>query len=298
MARNGLGRVVRGLVGAGAIALVMVGQAAAVPLTGPLGFDQRAGFLSPAVSVKAGLNLVFVLPALGAGYPANTYKTITWEKLNEAGDPSKLVISTFTSANSPTKGKVAEGDTNGDGFWDSSEFWTISRLTQTNNVINESGVPLWTILARANLTLYFDSALTSPIGTQSDHDTKIEFNETINKTKASDCKQSSNPHGTLCDDFYRVPLADLVTPVSIPLGGGDFLDLTFKIFDPLLSIIILQEVGGDLLAFTREDAPGTSIVDLQMHWALRHTVPAPAGLLLVGVGMTAIAALRLRRKAS
>ena len=230
MTKTGWSKVMKGMVGAGAIALVMVGQAAAAPLPGPLGFDQKAGFLSPADLENGGVTVTFS-GATGAGFPASTFTDLSWGTGQTSNGNSKLNIKTFDNTTSPTNGSTANGDTNGNGLWESSEFWTITRLTQVNNVINEFAVPLWTIFARANFLVFADSARTSLIATDTDHDTKVEFNETINKTKAPTAR-TSNPHGTLCDDFYRVPLADLVTPVSIPLGDGDFLDLTFQIFSP------------------------------------------------------------------
>ena len=295
MARNGLGRVVRGLVGAGAIALVMVGQAAAVPLTGPLGFDQKAGFFSPATKVKAGLGLAFSDP-LGLGYPTGTYKTLTWERPGEAGDPSKLQVTTYTSFNSPSAGTVALGDTNGNGLWDSSEFWTITRLVHTNNVIEVFGVPLWSLIAKANLTLFADAGLSIPIGTDS-FDTHVTFNETENKATLAACPPP-NPRKTRCDDFYSVAKAELVTPVTIDLGDGDFLDLTFKLFAPIPSNVTVLDDGTTVFVFTSESAPGVSVFDVQMHWATRHIdrVPAPAALVMVGLGLGAMAAFGRRRK--
>lgn len=295
MVSKRLGRMVRGLVGAGAIALVIASQAEAAP--GARGFDQRAGFFSPADFVVPGLVLNFVNPT-GAGFPASTFFDLNWEGSSDPGAPSALNIQVFTSSNSPTKGNAAQGDTNADGQWDSSEFFTISRLTQTNNVIEVGGIPLWTIQARSNLSVFTDPTLGTLIGTDSNA-VPIDFNETPNSAPCND--GPSNPHGTTCDDFYRVLTSDLTNPVlNIPLGGGLFLDLTFRLFVPPQTApgVIIQTDGLDTLAFTAENAPGTSVLDVQVHWDIRREVPAPASLALLGLGLGAVAALRLRRKIS
>jgi hypothetical protein len=284
-----LGNFVRGLAGASALILAVSSQANAA--AGALGFDQRAGFFSPADFTVAGLNLNFVNPT-GAGFPASTFFDLNWEGSSDPGDPSALNIQVYTSSNSPTRFNAGQGDTNSDGEWDNSEWFTISRLTQTNNVIELGGIPLWTIQARSNLSVFTDPTLLTSIGTDS-NSVPIDFNETPNSAPCND--GPSNPHGTECDDFYRVLTSDLTNPVlNIPLGGGLFLDLTFRL-QPGPGVI-LQTNGNSTYAFTAEDAPGTSQLDIQVHWDIRRQVPLPGSLMLLGLGLGGAAAFRLRRK--
>lgn len=294
MASKTLNRTIRGLVGAGAIVLVIAGQAGAAPM----GFDQRAGFLQPPTFEEPGLDLQYLNPTGGAPYPANTFFDLRWRAEGSDTAFSALNIQTFTSQNSPTRFNKTQGDTNGDGFWDSSEFFTITKLTQTNHVIEIFAVPLWTIAARANLSLYADAALTSLIATDTDHDANIHFNETHNLASPAICPgvpAGHNPHNTACDDVYRVAKAELSTPVSIDLGGGVFLDITFRLLP--ISGVFLFDDGTNVFAYTAETDPGISELDVQMHWALRG-VPAPASLALLGWGLAAVAAFRLRRTIS
>jgi len=282
-----MSKSMKGLVGAVAIALLAAGQAGAV------GFDQKAGFLSPAVVQATNLDLVFSLPT-GAGFPASTFGRMDWERLSPAdpGDPSALTLDTFTTLNSPTRFDSAHGDTNADGVWDSSNWFTISRLTQTNNTINRFGTPLWTVIARANLSFCSDDACTDVLFTDIDNDTPITFHETRNVTTGTcvGVPPGNNPHGTRCDDVYEVSFGALA-PVVI--GNIEF---AFRI-EPILNALLLQ-VGDTLFVYTPETSPGTSILDVQMHWRELERVPAPATLALLGLGLSALALVRLRRKTS
>jgi hypothetical protein len=280
-----MSKSMKGLVGAVAIALLAAGQAGAV------GFDQKAGFLSPPVFQATNLDLVFSLPT-GAGFPASTFGRMDWERLSplDPGDPSALTLDTFTTLNSPTRFDNTHGDTNADGAWDSSEWFTISRLTQTNNVINRFGTPLWTVIARANLSFCADPACTTVLFTDIDNDTPITFHETQNVSgTCTGVPPGNNPHGTQCDDVYQVAFGALA-PVLI--GNIEF---TFRI-EPILNALLFQ-VGDSLFVYTPETAPGTSILDVQMHWR-EVAVPAPATLALLGLGLSALALVRLRRKTS
>lgn len=260
-------------------------QAAAAPTA--FFFDQRAGFDDDSLTIfGSGVDVNFSNP-LPAGYPADTFADMDWEfNPGDPGDPSALNITTFSDAGqgAATGGASPLGDTNGDGLWNSSEWWTITRLTQTNNEISGDDVPLWFVNAIANLTIFADAAHTTVAFDDPGDVTGIEFNETLNEAPA-ECNQA-NPHGTGCDDFYVSMLGDFAQETFEFLGEEFALD--FRILSPDGSAII-QTVGDELRIFTAENFPGVSVADIQMHWEpIAQAVPEPGTLALIGLGLAGI----------
>lgn len=298
MKQENLRRMLKGVAGAAAIALMVAAQPGTAPA---LNFEQRAGFLDPPVATNANLSLVYSNPTPGLPtWPASTFFDMAWRRTGDPAPDSTLNIQTYQSDAtagdlplSPSANNVALGDTNNNGIWESSEFWTMTRLTQINNVIGlgDDNAPIWVVDIPAIFTIVDGSVLTAP------NSVRMEFFETVNRAPG-DCPgvgPLGNPHGTGCDDVYRVLTAGLVDGVSVNLGNGFFLDLTFQLFAPPGSNVILGQDATHTFAYTAEADPGTSILDVQVHWALRP-VPTPGSLALLGLGLGALTALRLRRK--
>ena len=100
-------------------------------------FDQKAGFDAASLMINVNnpdLVVEFENELSPNGmdpgdFPTGTgdglFDTMTWEGTDDPGDPSMLNIQSFTDDTSPTS----------DGAWGANEWWTITRLTATNNVI-------------------------------------------------------------------------------------------------------------------------------------------------------------------
>ncbi|MFA5493877.1 MAG: THxN family PEP-CTERM protein [Porticoccaceae bacterium] len=136
-----------------------------------------------------------------------------------------------------------------------------------NNVITEAGGYMNTSL----LVTSFE--LTNPVGIPFGVvPINIGFTETFNESQAVNCPPP-NPHDTRCDDIFSVtPL-----PGSISFYvGGQLYKLSFRYLAGPGAII-----DGDTV-YTREDAPGTSVLFTQ---ARITTIPAPGVLALLGMGL-------------
>ena len=114
--------------------------------------------------------------------------------------------------------------------------------------------------------------------------TALEFNETAN-----DGSCNPNETGTNCEDFYLSALTDFA-PEMFNFDGMQF-QVLFRVI-PVQNAIV-DIIGDQLRVITREDAPGTSIIDVQMLW---RKVPAPATLALLGLGLAGIGAFSRRKQ--
>lgn len=248
-------------------------------------FDQQAGWDPTSFVEFTPLNETFSGPlpvAPPTRYPAGTVSDLSWAFGAET--PSSLNITTYNDNNhvatgglggtSPSSGNPALGDTNGNGLWESSEWFTITRLTQTNNVINGFGVPLWSVNAIANLEIFADAAHLIPIFSDLGSPTGITFNETLNATPCT-----PNQTGTVCEDYYLTLLTGFA-PLEFKYQGSHYF-VDFRVISPDGSALI-DTVGPNLRIITPENAPGISLADVQIHWT---NLPEPGILGLIGIGL-------------
>jgi hypothetical protein len=253
-------------------------------------FNQHSGFEAP-TSTTAGLNMQLLNPTGGDPYPADTYETLSW-RFPGLPDYSSLSVDSFTSEGGPSAGNVLMGDTNANGRWNAGEWFTISRLTHTNNVINGSGNPLWIADVVSSLDIYLDAARTQLLVNDLGSET-IRFAETFNN---SSCALNSGVYpGSNCDDIYRSALSAFA-PIYLP--GGGYLEFTLAApvgLDPSLNLpgyynpyITISPT--EFVVYTPEYAPGITVLDVQMRW-----VPEPGTLALLGIGLMGLG-LSARRK--
>jgi hypothetical protein len=203
---------------------------------------------------------------------------------------SALVVNTFNSAQSG----VLDSQTGAEVI--------ISRITHINNVIDDEANALRSVSITATLIVDSNPPVndtnTIPIG----------FLETIN---ISDCTQTPNPLGSLCDDEFTFDASGF-DPVGFTHDGKNFL----LVFDlrPIESCSELVETQGTIQIFQCTDSPQHRIaIDFTngRAWAmegfdnalevtmrvLEVGVPVPAGVVLLVAGVAGWGLRAWRRRA-
>lgn len=296
---------------AGVLALAAASSSALAAPLAYLTYQQHTGWDNTSWTFTPGstgmTGLTFSGPTGGAPYPENTYTNMAWFGKN-AGESSYIDIYSHNQNDAPTP--PSEFTT--PGQWAAGELAIITTLTQTNNVLTiNAGVPvpnpLWRADAVADLhinaggTIYSDLSVTS-----------IEFWETLNASNGV-CT-SPVPHGTVCDDIFRVTAIDF-DPITFvhdnyeytisfelipgPVTGGDSLpgDTTIvcsaTATDPRCAGLTIPE--GQIWVFTPEYNPGTSTVYVGMRWEA-HKVPEPSIVGLFALGVLGLGVAARRRK--
>lgn len=270
-----------------------------------LWFNEEAEFDAPLVEFNDQGGAL----TLGAFTPGNA--GFSWTGNGAGSGTSSIEISTFSTS---ATGLMLQGDLatdDEDGQWNQGDWWQISNLTQTNNVISIFGAsfpdPLWIADAIGSLSIFDQSDLSMASVFDDTSVDRISFEETNNGA----CAAGEAPLGTQCDDIYGVA-ATSFTPVNFELDGYA-VEVTFQLLpgpsssgpsslicsqlniaDPAcnsLSAALTSRIvdDGELLVFTPETAPGTSGIDIFASWnATKIPVPATLGLLgmgLLGLGM-------------
>lgn len=310
------------LAGAASILAMAVASttAVAVPvLRDFLTFNQNAGWLSPAIEDNTGdINLdplVFSDPLGGSPFPAGTFGTMSWSDTDNhpntnAVHTSSIDILSYDDTNSAI---MEDGGVGAANQWNQGEYWAISSLLQTNNVLHADGTvpnPLWIVDTLSNLNITDDDGSTVLLA-DSNSQTTIEFWETTNQNDPADCA-SVNPLNTGCDDIFRVKLAAFA-PIGFDLDGYHY-TIAFDLAPgpstpgPATSLVCTAAGCSDGISnpgvpadevwvFTPEENPGTSSLFVTAAWSAELIpVPEPSVLALFGIGILGLGYTGRRRK--
>ena len=258
-------------------------------------FDQKAGFDAASLMINVNnpdLVVEFENELSPNGmdpglFPAGTgdglFDTMTWEGTDDPGDPSMLNIQSFTDDDSPTS----------DGAWGANEWWTITRLTATNNVIFDFGLELWQIDFMANLGIFSGSPRGPGNEVLRDINSvnSLIYDETFNL----DCPPP-NPIGSTCDDIYRTSIAGF-SPLGFSTDDHDY-RIDFRLVGLNGAEVLIDQQAGEIQVYTPEIAPGVSMVDIQMQWVKipKNQVPNPGSLALMSLGLLLVGGRSLRRR--
>jgi hypothetical protein len=166
----------------------------------------------------------------------------------------------------------------------------ISRIFHKNTTIASSAADLDQVTIASQL-LITDSV---PPFADDPNAVRIEFNETFNHDDVDDC-DDPNPGGSACDDFFNLlDPSQVFDPVFFESNG-----ITYRA-DFILDIPALLTLDGvtpngaflvDGVFYTREG----EISELHVLMQITQVVPAPASLMLLGLGLAGAALAGWRR---
>ena len=250
--------------------------------------------------------------------PANTYRVIGW-----GCPPDGNNDGTIAAAGCANAGVVAEAVTGTDpstnpdrsslvldvfnstqsGVLDSQTGANvvIARITHINTVIDDEANALRQVTISANLIVDAVPPVSDP------NSIPIGFLETIN---IGDCDQTPNPLGSQCDDEFTFDASEF-SNVPFTHNGQQFF-LQFSLAPPPECDTPAGNIGSILLFQCDDNAAHRIAIDFAngRAWAMEgfdnallvlmrvteRPVPAPAGIVLVSLGLVAVALLGRRRR--
>jgi hypothetical protein len=285
--------------------------------TGTLRAGQFFGLDSAPVAGHGGLEY-FGLQAAPA--PANTYRVIGWgcppdgnndgaiaaATCANAGVVAEAVTVTDPSTNPGRSSLVLDTfDSTQSGVLDSQTGANvvIARISHINNVIDDEANALSGVTISANLIVDAVPPVSDP------NSIPIGFLETIN---IGACSQTPNPLGSQCDDEFTFDASEFANVPFTHNGESFFLQFSLA---PPPECDTPHSTIGTIQIFQCDDDPAHRIaIDFAngRAWAMegfdnallvlmRVTeeqvgVPAPAGLILMGLGFVAVALSGRRRR--
>lgn len=260
---------------------VALGMSSVAAMAAPFQVEVQVGWLNATGVCTNGLNTC--LGFSGVGGFAGTSTILNWDNLSGGAD-SFLSIGALpgVSATPPFDGFRT-------GTIDVGQTIRTAQIRHTNNAIPSADADLATITLRTLLRILSPDGTTEIIGdgTGGDLDVSISFLETLN---SAPCVQTSNSIGSTCDDQFT--FISLDADIAFEFEGHSYVLQVRGLLNPDGTSACEDAGGGQVNCLTPESAVSDRFVEITL---LELAVPAPASLLLLGLGLVGVGAVPMIR---
>lgn len=255
-----------------AIAAVL-GMSSVAAMAAPFQIEVRVGWLNATAVCTNGGSACLGFSGTG-GFGAGSSTTMNWDNQSSALD-SRLSIGAL-----PDVGPTPPFDGLRTGTIDVGQTVRTAQIRHTNNSIPAVDHFLASITVRTLLRVLSPDGTQELIGdgTGGDLDVSISFLETRNQAP---CNQTSNSIGSICDDQFT--FINIAADIPFSFEGNNYVLEARGILNPDGSFACEDAGGGLVNCLTREAAVSDRFVAITLRQLVE--VPAPASLLLLGLGL-------------
>ena len=210
------------------------------------------------------------------GFGAGTSTIMNWDNSTGALD-SRLAIGAL-----PDGAATPPFDGFRTGTIDVGETLRTAQIRHTNNSIPRTDHFLASITLRTLLRILSPDGTTEIIGdgTGGDLDVSISFLETPNQAP---CNLTSNSIGSVCDDQFT--FITLIADIPFEFEGINYVLEVRGLLNPDGSFACEDAGGGNVNCLTGEGGANDRFVAITLRQVDVPVVPAPASLLLLGLGL-------------
>ena len=286
-------RTVKALMAVAAVAAVLgwSSMASAVTFT----VDVQVGWINSTGTCTGGGSACLGFAGVG-GFGAGTSTRLNWDAATVGDADSYLSIGALPLVigfPAPTLVNPTPPTGSGTTTIDPGQTVVTAEIRHTNNDIENTSF-------LANITLATLLTITAPGGTVVIGDginggdllIPVTFLETNNHPLSGVCTQTSNTLGSTCDDQFTFFTLNADIPFSF--GGQDYILHVRGLLNPDLTTQACEDAGGGQVnCLTAESQINDRFVTITLELV---STPAPASLLLVGLGLLGAGVLPIIRK--
>ncbi len=255
-----------------AATVAALGMSTVAAMAAPFQVEVRVGWVNASGLCTNGVGTCLGFSGAG-GFGAGTSTILNWDNQTSAVD-SRLSIGALpdVSATPPFDGFRT-------GTIDVGQTVRTAQIRHTNTAIPSTNHALSSITLRTLLRILSPDGTTEIIGdgTGGDFDVDISFLETTNRAP---CTQTSNSIGSICDDQFTFVSLDIDIPFEF--DGHSYILEARGVLNPDGSFACEDAGGGLVNCLTQESAVSDRFVAITLREVV---VPAPASLLLLGLGL-------------
>jgi hypothetical protein len=274
--------IARGLI-AGVSLTMAVGMLPAVATAAPFQVEVRVGWLNSTGLCTDGSGDCLGFSGAG-GFGAGSSTIMNWDNQTGAAD-SRLSIGAL-----PDLAATPPFDGFRTGTIDVGQTVRTAQIRHNNNAIPRADEFLASITLRTLLRILSPDGTEEIIGlgTGGDLDIDISFLETPN---TAPCNQTSNTLGSVCDDQFT--FISLVADIPFTFDGQAYILQVRGLLNPDGTFACEDAANpGEVNCLTQENAQSDRFVAITL---IQVAVPAPATLILLGLGLAGVSVLPLIR---
>jgi len=217
----------------------------------------------------------------GVGGPAATFLFMNWDQQTTAID-SELHIGALDATSIGFVGTATTTIDSGDTVVSATARHINNAIPAEDDVLGDTVLATLLTLTNADGDIVFQANVPIPVA----------FDETFNEADVGDCA-APNPIGTACDDFFTFPELNFTNQFTDPDTGISYsINVRGLFFDAAGTLFACEPpVAGTSQCFTGEASDNDRFVVV----SLQQIVPAPATLLLLGLGLLGMGAAGWKR---